>query len=452
LRSRLLGGVLPLGLMLATVVGGASAASATGPGPSARGGSSPTGGFQNYLAGAMAPVYQMTEDAPNAQFHPQGEGEFDYSLATMTKATAYALSALVWPGSAAGNAGTLLSVLGVPGQTGALNDPARAEATSGSPDTSQNIGGPGGAAMAATVVPPQPGQQSAQARTTSGGGGLGPAGTTGAASSEGRIVLDPASGSLTTSATSAASDVGLDGGLVTIASFSSDARATSVSGGPVVTSGSTQVSGLQVAGQAAYLDGSGVHLGRPGHSAPPAEQSAVDSILSQAGMSIYFTDPHSVPIGGVEYYVAGSVLFYWPAPHDPNGDSFTLSLGGAAVSLGVTAAGASRGGAGSTAPAQNGPPAPTPATASLSLPLPPTSLSLPADSVGAGISADLGRIPAERTVAAVSGPGLPGGVGPWWLLILMAGLAGALGLPRLAGLLGRGSTPPCPLERKEETL
>jgi hypothetical protein len=64
----------------------------------------PAGGFQNYLVGAMAPVYQMTEDAPNATFHPQGEGEFVYSLATMSKATAYALSALAWPGGAAGNA------------------------------------------------------------------------------------------------------------------------------------------------------------------------------------------------------------------------------------------------------------------------------------------------------------------------------------------------------------
>ena len=401
-------------------------------------------GFQNYLVGAMAPVYQMTEDAPNATFHPQGEGEFVYSLATMSKATAYALSALTWPGGAAGNAGTLASVLGVSGPTSVLNDPARAEATSGTPQTSQTLGGPGGAEMAASVVPGRPGQQLALSRTSSGGTDLGSQGFTGASSSEGQILLDPATGALSATALSAASDLHLDAGLVSISSFSSQARAVSTNGGPVATTGATVVSGMQVAGQAAYLDGSGVHLGRPGHPAPPAEQAAVDSVLRSMGMSIYFTDPHRVPIGGVQYYVAGSVLFYWPVPHDPNGDSFTLTLGGSSVSMGVTA-----GAALPLTPGSSPPPSASPG-ATLSLPPTPTHLSLPNDSVGAGIAAEVGQAAAFRATTATSGLDMPLGDGPWWVLILLSAAAAALTLPRLAGFLSRGAAAPCPLERWEE--
>jgi len=413
-------------------------------GPAVPAGAAPGAGFQNYLVGAMAPVYQMTEDAPNATFHPQGEGEFVYSLATMSKATAYALSALAWPGGAAANAGTLASVLGVPGQTSVLNDPARAEATSGTPQTSQTLGGPAGAEMTASVVPTHPGQQVAVARTSSGGTDLGAQGLTGASSSSGRIVLDPATGALTATAEGAASGLQLDGGLVSIGSFSSEARAVSVDGGTVSTSGATVVSDMEVAGHPAYLDGSGVHLGRPGRPAPPAEQSAVDAALRSAGMSIYFTDPHRVPIGGVQYFVAGSVLFYWPAPHDPNGDSFTLTLGGSSVSMGVTAGSPS-----AASPVASLPP-PAPLAPTLSLPTGSAHLNLPSDSVGAGISADIGQVAALRTTAARSGPELPIGEGPWWLVILLAAVASALTLPRLAGWIGGGTGARCPLERWEE--
>ena len=425
------------GLVAVLMAGGALSLASAGPAAAT------WAGFQNYLVGAMAPVYQMTEDAPNAQFHPQGEGEFVYSLATMSKATAYALSALGWPGGAAGNAGTLASVLGVPGPTSVLNDPARAEATSGTPNTSQTLGGPGGAEMSATVVPVHSDQQVASARTSSGGTDLGSEGLTGASSSSGQIILDPASGALTATAVAAASDLKLAGGLISIGSFSSQARAVSVDGGAVTTTGSTVVSGMEVAGQAAYVDGSGVHLGRPGRPAPPAEQSAVDSALRSAGMSIYFTDPHRVPIGGVQYFVAGSVLFYWRVPNDPNGDSFTLTLGGSSVSMGVTSA------APGTSPPANLPSSAAPIP-TLSLPSVPTHLALPADSVGAGLSADIGHTAAVRRATTATALGLPVGDGPWWLLIALAALASAVILPRLAGLLGRGSAAPCPLERWEE--
>jgi hypothetical protein len=297
--------------------------------------------------------------------------------------------------------------------------------------------------MAASVIPDHPGQQAAVARTSTGATDLGSPGLTGASSSSGRIVLDPASGSLTATAQSSASDLHLDGGLVSIGSFSSQARAVSVDGGTVSTSGATVVSDMVVGGQPAYLDGSGVHLGRPGRPAPPAEQSAVDSALRAAGMSIYFTDPHRVPIGGVQYFVAGSILFYWPVPQDPNGDSFTLTLGGSSVSMGVTA------GSPSAPPPPALPPSASPSP-TLSMPAGPVRLALPPDSVGAGISAQIGQAAVLRTTAARVGLELPVGDGPWWLLILLGGLAAALTLPRLAGMMVNAQRTSCPLERWEE--
>src|SRR5947199_9826728 len=77
-----------------------------------------------FQAAAQAPVAQITEDEPGATFHPEGEGEYNYAEADLSAAGGHALGTPFWPGSAAGNAGTLAQVLGAPDAASVLNYPA----------------------------------------------------------------------------------------------------------------------------------------------------------------------------------------------------------------------------------------------------------------------------------------------------------------------------------------
>ena len=410
--------------------------------------------FESFQTGAMAPVMQFSEDFPTATFHPQAEGEYNYTLATLDPSRGYGLADLVWPGGAAANVGALVALLGGPSQAAGLGDPVRAEATSGTSQTSQSVTTPTGTKMVATVEPAKPGQQSASAQSQTAGGGLGPIGSVGQSTSSSSILLDPATNTLTSIAQTQAGNISMAGGLVTIGSVTSLAKGVSKNAATPAVTGTTTVQDLKVAGQAAYVDASGIHAGSPGHPAPSPLQAVVDSALKGAGMSVYTTDPHTIPIGGVQYYVSGSVLFFWAPPGDPNGDSFTLSVGGAAVSMGVTAGSATTVPP-VTTPAVPGPSGPAgPAVSSTALasalgPAPSSAdLSLPSSSEGASISAATGR-GSTRSLGTLTGAGLPGGLG-WglWALIVLGGLVGAVALPLLPGLFDKTAAAACPRERR----
>lgn len=442
-----------LGALLGMGSGGALAVGTSGaaPGPAWADGSAT---FQSFQTGAEAPVFQITEDAPTATFHPQGEGEYNYTQATLDPSRGYGLASLYWPGGAAANAGALLVLLGAPAQASAVSDPVRAEAISGSAQTKQDVTGPTGSQMSASVEPAKPGQQSAAAQTRTAGGTLGPLGSVGQSTSSSSVVLDPASNVLTSTAQTAAGDISMAGGVVTIGSVTSSAKAVSKAAATPTVSGSTVVQDMKIAGQPAYVDGSGVHAGSPGHPAPPTEQAVVNAALKGAGMNVYFTDPHTVPIGGVEYYVAGSVLFFWAPPGDPNQDSFTLSIGGSAVSMGVTAGSANPALPAVTSPAPANPAGPNVSQTALAAALGPppsgTDLSLPSSSNGASISAGVGRgTTSPRSAGVLTGAGLPGGLG-WglWALIVLGGIAGALALPLVPRLFDKTAAAACPRERR----
>lgn len=409
--------------------------------------------FESYQTGAMAPVAQFTEDFPTATFHPQAEGEYNYTLATLDPSRGYGLADLVWPGPAAANPGALIALLGGPPQAAAISDPVRAEAISGSSQTQQSVTTPTGTTMSASVQPAKPGDQSASARSQTSGGGLGPVGSVGQSTSSSTILLDGAANTLTSTAQTDVSNISLAGGVVTVGSVTSQAKGISKNAATPVVSGATTVNDMKVAGQPAYVDGSGVHAGQPGKPAPPAEQAVVNAALKGAGMSVYVTDPHVVPIGGVEYYVSGSVLYFWAPPGDPNQDSFTFSVGGAAVSMGVTA-----GSANAPLPAPpavttpSGPAGPDVSPSSLAAALGPlpsqTALPVPSSSNGATISAGVGR-GSTGTVGTLTGASLPGGLG-WglWALVIMGGIAGALVLPLVPGLFDKRAAAACPRERR----
>lgn len=451
-RRRAVRAVLGALLGMGSGAGLAVGASGAAPGPAWADGSAT---FQSFQTGAEAPVFQVTEDAPTATFHPQGEGNYNYTQATLDPSRGYGLASLYWPGGAAANAGALLVLLGAPQPASAVADPVRAEAFSGSSQTKQDVTTPTGTQMSASVEPAKPGQQSSTAQTRTAGGTLGPFGSVGQSTSSSSVVLDPASNVLTSTAQTVAGNISIAGGVVTIGSVTSSAKAVSKAAATPAVSGSTVVQDMKIAGQESYVDGSGVHAGSPGHPAPPAQQAVIDTALKGAGMSIYFTDPHTVPIGGVQYYVAGSVLFFWAPPGDTNQDSFTLSIGGSAVSMGVTAGSANPALPTVTAPAAPvspaGPDVSQSALASALGPAPSaTDLSLPSSSNGASISAGVGRgTTGPRSTGVLTGAAVPGGLG-WglWALVVLGGIAGALVLPLVPGLFDKTAAAACPRERR----
>lgn len=435
----------------------------------------------NFTAAAAAPVVQITEDEPTAQFHPEGEGEYGYTYVTANPAAATALAAVVWPGAAAGNAGTLVSLLGGPDSLSALNDPVQASATTGTSQTHSSITTPAGTAMTASVEPASPSDVHSAASSSLAGGGLGGAGSVGSSTSTSGIDFASSTSNLTLTAQSKVTDVDLNG-VVKVASVTSSATAQSIQGGTPKLVGATSFHDMTIGGQQVYVDGSGVHVGAPGAPAGPAGVDAVDAALAAAGMEVYFTAPHTITVGGTAYYYAASVLFYWAPPNDPSHNSFTMSLGGAAVSLtnssmadgfgdlsgnaigldsgpstGGGPAGAGLGSTTSPGTSTAGSAAVPPATAPpVAAPAGATGLPGPAAAPAGGATLSL---PASPSAAASSAGGrggaaldvatrLPGGIGVGWVVLAaIAALAGAGLTTRVPALLTRQAAGACPRAR-----
>ena len=392
--------------------------------------------LQSFSAAGRASGFEVTQDGANANFHPQGELVWDFASATLGSG-AHALSTFAWPGGAGGNAGSLVALLGGP-DVSALNDPARAEVDSGGAQQS-TVTAPSGSTMTASVQPEQEGDRESRATTTSADAG---SGAVGASSATSKVLLH--NGTLTASAQSSASGIDL-AGVVHIDSVLSTASATSNGGAPTDT-GSTIVHGMTIAGQQAYVDANGVHTGAPGKPSDPVAVQQVNTALSAAGLQIYFTAAHDIVVGQVSYYYAASILFFWAPPGDTGKDSFTLSLGGAAVAMNVT------GGPGAldsfTIADDSGTGATSFDTASGTTAAPVLELptaSAPAIATPARPSAPAAAIQAQPAAAT-----LPRGLGGWVLVAGLAALGGAVLLARVPALLASAAAAGCPREQHPE--
>ncbi|HET6874616.1 MAG TPA: hypothetical protein VFH70_07550 [Acidimicrobiales bacterium] len=404
-----------------------------------------------YTASAHAPVMQITEDEPTANFHPEGEGDYGYTIVTGNGNFETAMAANVWPGSAAGNAGTLAEVLGAPSSAGALNDPAQASAASGS-KSSQTVSAPSGTTMSASVQPSPPYDQHTTATSSSAGGGLGKEGTVGDTSSTSTIGFRSDTGLLSVQAESSASHIDI-AGVVRIGSVTSSASAVAPDGATPTLTGKTDFHDMTIAGEPAYVDGSGVHMGTPGKPAGPAEMEAVDAALASSGMKIYSSSPQTINVGGVYYYTSASILFYWLPPGSHN--TFTMSLGGSGVAVSDGLNPAFVGNPPATTPftPPTGPAAPlsTPVPAVsgpapvVSSPVTPSQPPAVATTPGgtSGMKLDLPAAPGSGIVPA--GARLPGGIGlGWFVLAALLGLAAAALTTRVPALLSRQAGASCP--------
>ncbi|HEV2369393.1 MAG TPA: hypothetical protein VGR90_05925, partial [Acidimicrobiales bacterium] len=233
-RRGVLGAVLGMGVAAVVMVGAggtarpASAASGNSGAPSgnsgAPAGNSGSGGasgstIESYLLGASAPVAQVTEDEPSANFHPEGEGEYNYTLATLDPSRGYGLSAVFWPGGAAANAGALIVLLGGPSQASAISDPVRAEASTGTSTTQQSTTLPNGTVMSAKAS-----SQGSSAQGQTAGGGLGPAGSIGQSTSSSTVTITNSTNTITSLANTNAQNITV-GGVIKIGQVTSSAKA-----------------------------------------------------------------------------------------------------------------------------------------------------------------------------------------------------------------------------------
>ena len=107
---------LGLALLLTGVAGGALSLRADAAGAPV---------FGSYTLTATAQGFEMSEDQPSANAHPEGGGMAPYSTAALTNGPlGYTLGAVAWPGATVGNAGGVVGLL-FPSQVVAPSTPSR---------------------------------------------------------------------------------------------------------------------------------------------------------------------------------------------------------------------------------------------------------------------------------------------------------------------------------------
>jgi hypothetical protein len=386
---------------------------------------------------------------PTAQPYPTAAGLVPNSVAEIQPGpSGHALSSVAWPGPLAGNAGSLVNVIGTPLPSDVVangNDPVKAEAAaSGGGRDDQTLGPMSASVDGGTVV-----AKAAFADFAAPG-----------AVSAARVATTSRT-ALAGSKLVAIADSELHGvevaGTLRIDTIHTTAQGTT-DGSSATTEPTVVVSGVTVAGQAATLDDKGLHLVGSNQPSPlDGAVSAANQALSAMKMTAYVTKPlQQDTSAGSASLDTGAVIVQWDAG---GGQLFTAVLGGASVILRATA-GDALGGAGALALPSAPPSGSAALTAMPALQSPgaPT-VPLPSGSDTAGppggfaVSAPGGR----RAPAKLAGPldltpaaSFPDRPPFGWVLvgILGAAMFGS-GLHRMRdrAVAAAGTASTCPLER-----
>ena len=380
-------------------------------------------GFGRFSLSATAVGAQLTYDFPGASAHPQAEGEAPITEAQLRSGPqGYALSSLAWPGPLAANGGSLAVLLGLPlspEQASSANYPVRAEARTGSePSTVTNTTFPG-STMTATATD----TKVAAGATMAGSRGPDPDSSTGGIET---AAVTRLTGVNTAEAVATSTVRGIDlGGVVTIGSVTSSATG-STDGVTGVAKGGTVVADMKIAGQPAYVDQDGLHVGDAGAPVNPASNAVAGQALKAAGMTITVSQPTKRIDGANVSYDAGNIVVLWQPPGDSNGDTFVYTFGGASVGL-ASAPGFGTAAAGEILPS----------------PLPPASSN---GDLGAASPSEVGRLDPPASVGTPAAPALtpleaaPAVARPAPRMVLPSGLAPALPIAVVLGsvLIGLG--------------
>jgi hypothetical protein len=299
--------------------------------------------FGSYTLTATAPGFEMWEDEPSANAHPEGGGQAPYSTSALTSGgRGYGLSSVAWPGATEANADKIAlllfpksvngvavpdAVTGLVGQAApAANYPIRAEARTGGGKPDSTFDAQGATLKAHADALLATGTAAMKGAEGQAGFSFGDAqtiatsvlsGTTGQASADSRI-----------------SKIDI-GGVIKIQSVTS--TATSASDGRTGTSsGSTVVQGLTIGGQPAFVDEQGVHIGEQGQPANAVVSQIANQALTKGGFAFYVAQPQQEITGANAGYTAGSLIIDWKPPSNPSGNEFFIALGGARVSVAAT--------------------------------------------------------------------------------------------------------------------
>lgn len=406
----------------------------------------------SYAITATAPGFEVTEDQPSAQAHPEGQGAAPQTSTLLANGgVGYGLAAIAWPGATAANGGALLGLL-VPSQVGgqptpdavsgavrgaapAANYPVKAEARTGSAPDASYTGMPG-VVMTAHADPARVAAEGSMQRVEQPG-----TATYGNVRSTSESTLTGVLGRGV--ATSTAKDIDL-GGVVKIKSVTSTATAQT-DGTKASGTGGTVVQGMTIAEQNAYVDDQGVHIGEQGQPANAVASQIANQALTQGGFQFYVSQPFVTQDGATATSNAGSLFVVWKPPDNPSNNVFTFTFGGARVSVTATL------GSPSDLVLAAGDEDFTPASGPLGEALP--SVDVPIGEAAPQPSVSPGPAPSVAPDVVPTGFRLArtfGGLGWAWLVAALAAVALSAAASRrmLTDLLDRPATT-CPLERDQ---
>ncbi|MEY2460714.1 MAG: hypothetical protein QOG30_2544 [Acidimicrobiaceae bacterium] len=314
--------------------------------------------FGSYTIAATAPGFEMWEDEPSANAHPEGGGQAPYSTSALTSGgNGYGLSSVAWPGATEANADKVALLLfpssvdvAPPGSPPVVqepipdavrqlaftaiplaNYPIRAEARTGEnrPDASLD----GQATTLKAHADPVLAQATATMKGADGAAGF----SFGNAETVANSVIGDSSAAASADSKITKIDIG---GVIKIDSVTSHAEASSDGVAAGAPSGATVVQGMTIAGQPAYVDDQGVHIGEQNQQANVVASQIANQALNAGGFSFFIAQPEQEQSGSTAGYTAGSLIIVWKPPSNPSENVFFIALGGARVSVSAAPASA----------------------------------------------------------------------------------------------------------------
>src|SRR3954454_24231637 len=299
--------------------------------------------FGSYTLAATAPGWEMYEEEPSANAHPEGGTQAPYSTSALsTGGLGYGLSSIAWPGATEANVNGVAVLLfpktiDVPGGPSvpvpdavtalfhqaapAASYPLRAESRSGSGSPDSTLDGQ------AETLKAHADELLANASATT-KGATGQAGFSfGNAETIASSVLNETAGQASAESKITKIDIG---GVIKIDSVVSTATA-STSASDSTSSGTTVVQGMTIGGQAAYVDDGGVHFGNQGQPANAVVSQIANNALKNGGFSFAVSQPQQEVDGPTSSYTAGALYVVWKPPQSEN--VFVIGLGGSRVSV-----------------------------------------------------------------------------------------------------------------------
>jgi hypothetical protein len=301
--------------------------------------------FGSYTITSTAPGFEMWEDEPSANAHPEGGGQAPYSTAALNSGQlGYALSSVAWPGATEANLDKVAlllfphdvavpngpdvpipdAVIALANQTLPFTSyPLRAEARSGTDKSDSTLDGQ--AATLKAHADALLANASAVMKGATGQAGF----SFGNAETIASSVLNDAAGQASAESKITKIDIG---GVIKIDSVTSTATA-STNSAESESSGATVVQGMTIGGQDAYVDNAGVHIGTQGQPANAVVSQIANQALKDGGFSFFISQPQQEANGATASYTAGSLIIMWKPPSNPNENVFVIALGGSRVAV-----------------------------------------------------------------------------------------------------------------------